>query len=221
MKHAMFALAALAIFMASAASAKGGDSVYQVELTLQRDGLPEPWSQSFVVEPGAEAVLSLLHESEPIGHQLRLVVGEPFVTPTGKSAAALRVQLFEQVEREWSLRASPSLGIELGKMASTSGPLLGSAAGGQYALAMSISLIARVELEPQKGEFSAMSVACDADLLAPLSRATASRGVAKDGGGSPRCCRVGCAGGSIWFGYTMTCCGAIWCCDCGVCCYPP
>lgn len=217
MKHAMFALAVLALFMASAVSAKGGDSVYQVELTVQRDGLPGPWSQSFVVEPGVEAVLSLLHESEPIGHQLRLVVGEPFVTPTGKAAAELRVQLFEQVDREWSLRASPSLGIEFGKMASISGPLMGSAAGGLYAMAMSVSLIPRAELELKKGELSAASVACDADLFAPLSDATTAGGAAKDGGGPARCCRARCVAGS----YTMTCCGAISCCDCGVCCHPP
>jgi len=168
-------------------------------------------------EPGVEAVLSLLHESETIGHQLRLVVDEPFVTPTGKAAAELRVQLFEQVDREWSLRASSSLRTELGKMASISGPLTGSAAGGLYAMAMSVSLITRAELERKTGEISRASVACDGDLMAPLSASTTSGGAAKDGGGPPRCCRARCVGGS----YTMTCSGAISCCDCGVCCHPP
>jgi hypothetical protein len=158
MKHVLFAFAVLATLLAGGAAAKSSDSLYQVELTLQQDGLPEPLSRSLIVEPGVEAVLSLLHESLPIGHQLRLVVGEPFVTPNGKSAAAVRAQLFEQVDREWSLRASPTLAIELGKMASISGPLMGAASGGKYALAMTATMITRAELERQKGELEATSV---------------------------------------------------------------
>jgi len=103
--------------------AKAPDSVYQVEITLRDCGQDQPLRKTLFVEPRKEAVLSLLHLSEPIGQQMRITLGAPLVTKNGKSATDLRVQVLDQVGENWVLGASPSLGMELDKEASIRAPI--------------------------------------------------------------------------------------------------
>lgn len=216
MKHVLHALAFFAaIFLPIAGLANPG-SIYQVELTLERSGLATPFTTTLLVAPTKEAVVSLLHPHEPIGHQLRLVVGSPFVAPNGKSAAELRIEIFEQVGREWSLRASPSMGIEIGKDASMDAPLMFAEDGGTYNISVTVTQVALEESMAMAGHVSASAVACEPDLLAPLQADIDSGNQSRRGERS--CCRAPCVDGS---NYTMTCCGAVWCCACGTCCYPP
>jgi len=215
-RYALVALLFLqAVLLSSASAASLAGSLYRVEVTLHRTGV-EPAMQSTVfVEPSKEAVLSLLHESDPIGNQLRLSVEPPFVAPNGKSVANVRVQVLEQVGRDWSLRASPSLGVELGKEATLEGPLTSSIQGARYSLSVRATLVTADEFKQLTGKVATASVPCEYGMLAPVGKQSASDGASKRGG---LCCRVPCTTGYNW---VLTCCGAVYCCDCGSCCYPP
>lgn len=193
-------------------------SLFRIDISATRTTLTQPFQSTLYVEPRTEAVVSMLHQTLPLGHQLRVSVGAPFVTPTGRSAADVRIQILDQTGRDWSLRASPQLGVELGKEATAEGPIQSDVAGERYSLSVRATLVARAEFETATGRTPGDSVPCPAGMLAPAGVASTDLDSTKRGE-TGRCCRMDCSSGAA--GWILTCCGAVYCCDCGVCCFPP
>ena len=208
-------------------SVMAAETFIQLDVVAERDGSRQFESTVFI-EAGKEGALSLLHESKEQGYQYRFSVGTPFVSPSGKTGAELRVSLFDQVGREWALRASPSAGIEIGKAAKLSGPIR-DAKGvlGEYSIQVVAEIVTVEEIQQRVGYAPNAGKPCEGNQLAPYSpppsdssdkaRIDESSESAKD----RQCCMARCAAGSVWYGYYLQCCGVMWCCDCGVCCHPP
>ncbi len=212
-------LALMAAFVPGAAFAKSVAYVH-VQLDYRLDG-EDMFKTTAIIKPGDEGILTLRHKTKRPEYQLRYIVSDIGVAANGASVATLSVQVFDGEDGQWILRSSPRAGIALGESASLSGPVrFLDHKVEQYELDAVVTPMTLDEVEKATGARDPSARACNGD---------AAKGVAEpdgpDGKVAPKrrasCCSSACAAGSIWYGYYLNCCGAIWCCDCGTCCDVP
>ncbi len=192
-------------------------SYLEVSLQFVLDG-EKVFDNNAIVVAGKTGQLTLEKEGTDLAWQLRYTVDTPRKLPSGKQAVDIAVEVLERRNGEWLLRSSPRLGVFPGKAASVGGPVVGkNGVDGSYELGLEVDLIGPEEIKARTGG-SLEIKACGK----PDDKGSRLQ---KGGDGDPtdqdmRCCSSECAAGSIMYGYTLYCCGVVWCCDCGTCCSP-
>ena len=187
-------------------------NVYVLELTVGRDG-KQLATPKMTVLFGKPARINLINRNTPEGNLCIQVLANPG-TKTSKGVATVQLQavVLEHIAGAWVVIAEPSIKAVEGQPASMQ---LNSGAG---TIQLSFKAVPTFSAKVA----AATPSTCPA-LDAPI--ATQSTGIPCDslpcpGGGDKNCCSAACSDDS---GRTMTCCGAIECCDgvCGACCSPP
>ena len=210
MKAFMFALAlslvAFATGAPSAAAAPAGSAnSYKLDLTIKK-GDRVVANPKLTVAFGKSAQATIINEKVGDGnYRIQTTASPNGVLADGRKKVKLDLVVLEQIAGAWVIMSEPSLTLVDGLSAELSldGPV------------EKLGLIALATSNFSEKAINFKAENCPA-LTSPLmSTPTLTKASAQR---RADCCSSGCADGS---GRTMTCCGAIECCACGVCCSPP
>ncbi len=188
----------------SLAPGRVGTTYYSVEAKVAVDGRVVMAPQA-VVASGHMAQFELLGAAE--AYRLQIVINR--AGDSASNRALVNVNLLDKSAGNWVLRTSPSLVVNLGQPASMQMPY-DNAEHAPHTVDLS------VVVDHPSSELMARLLASNGGKTAacPANSGTAVNPLASTPG-QPQCCHDTCADGS---GRTMTCCGAVSCCVCGVCC---
>lgn len=211
-----FLLAVLVAFASATAAASNSVEFLDIELNYKLAG-KEMFKSHAITKPGGEVVLTLTHETKKPQYQLRFIASDIAVSAKGTPIASLSVQVFDGQEGAWMLRSDPRMQVVLGAEAMMSAPArFGDRGIEMYELTATVTPMTAAELKVLTGSENLPDKAC-----ADAGQETPADGVVQenpDSKAAQLCCSSACAAGSIWYGYTMTCCGAGICWTCGTWC---
>lgn len=197
-------------------SALAGDVAFaKVKLVYTFNG-EKMFKSNAIVKPGSEVRLTLDHPTKKPSYQLRYTLSPPRVSSSGQAVANLSLQVFEGQKGNWTLRSDPQISVILDQQASVSAPARFESLGmGTYALSVTAKPMTAQEVQTSTGLTDLSIKDCGSHKNSLLSPGSGVHPNLKQA-----CCSSACAGGSIWYGYTMTCCGAVSCSACGTSCSP-
>lgn len=160
------------------------------------------------VEAGQRASMTVDKPDGSDGFRLDFEV-EPVVTETGIASAVVSARLHEQIQGEWALVAETGLQVKLdnqpGKVTLSAGAN-GRSSASEYTISVSAKVIPMGLLSERLGGDIPQVSSCEEQAESVLPKI------------APRNC---CGGMCKPPPGTMTCCGAISCCACGICCQVP
>ena len=182
----------VALAMLIPVSVSGSDHGAEVSGTLVVDDVTYE-GFSVTTRLGTEAILQLTDPVDPsAGYRLALTVGKRADGGPGHTVAA---RVYSRSAARWTLVGEPVITLDGSGDASVERSNPDGTL--EYRLALAVS-----------------PVQLDTDDLQAIARADCAADVVQMSG----CCGAKCLDGS---GRDMTCCGALQCCDCQVCCQPP
>lgn len=147
-------------------------------------------------------------EPDGLGYTLQLFLKDQQRVGRFDDAVGIDVQLFRGAGNSKSALANPTLFMRPGG----SGSATVSSSGGEVSVAVLSHAIRQHMMTPE--QYASALKGCVSSGASSL----ASQDDVQQTSGRESCCSAACNPGS---GGTLRCCGAISCCACGVCCYPP
>lgn len=224
MKSLIYLLMTAVLALSFDAFAQSATDLYQVNMTVSRDGtvLSKP---NILVKSGKQAEVNFSDTKDPeAGFRILLTVQPSAAQRSSKSTVSFDTMFFEKVQGEWVLRGQPQLRIALGEPASFEltnenikrvapefkvDVTVSKGSIDHKVSASSPAIPSLTERLLSGGGGVCGSAALGIGLIASANQASAE---------VESCCSAHCPGGG-----TLTCCGAEYCCDgiCGTCCAPP
>jgi len=206
----LLSIATLSVARAAGAgeSVTGPDiaNYFEVKLEIKRDGrlIGAP---SAIVERGKPARVTYQDGTDNSGFRVDYSV-EPLMTEKGLATADVRMVLYELRSGIWQLLGEPTIQT---RVDGSKGSLEFAAGQSKIAVSAGVEIVTADALRARFGGSLPKAAVCGNDLDSPAGASLLG------GGGGSNCCSGFCKPPPG----TMTCCGAISCCACGVCCQVP
>lgn len=204
--------ALVSFFALFATSAFAADSYYNVAAKFTIPGGMYPADHNAIAVAGKKVSVTVSRVDGSEAYRYDYTVS-PQIMPDGTSAIGMAAQVFSRnQDGSWVMLMEPSAGVLPGQRFSVvKNPGIDTArnpdterAQTPFGMEMTITPVSPEEVAAQFGGNIPEPKACSGAIQAQL----------KD---DPVCCTVRCANNPEMF---LTCCGAVWCCDCGSCCRP-
>jgi len=200
-------------------AARAAPRYYEVELQVQVNGSEIASPSNIAV---SDSPVNITMKSAGDTYRLRYSLGNVLVGPNGEHGVELGMQFYKRNGNNWISVGKPRLGLVLGKTGSVTKRINSSDYDPwSYGITAKATQLSKSDVKTMFHGHIPNVKACQ--------NTTSGHGVASasvsnnspEAGIQPLgdCCEVPCPGKPA--GWTLKCCGALLCCDCGTCCAPP
>lgn len=196
--------AALFLFMLSGVALADAPERLGAAVQVMHAGV-EIQAAEMIFEPGKEVTLDI-EKADGVRTRLSYTASPVAHAKDGRKTVFIKAELFELRQGQWTLVASPGLGVYLGEAATIS---VSDGKAAAYELGFLAEALSEADVEKRLADAGK----CESELVSSgMSEGSSSLDAAQE---RRPCCAARCRDGSNW---TLICCGASMCCACGVCC---